>query len=130
MKGKKTGFATIDEYIGTFPEETQKILQELRAAIKAAAPQAKETISYQMPAFALNGNLVLFAAWKNHIGFYGDFDSMQALKDEMSVYANAKGILKFPMSKPLPLKLISKIVKFRVAENLKNAKIESGKKKQ
>jgi len=75
-----------------------------------------------MPTFALNGNLVLFAAWKNHIGFYGTSDAIQeTLKDELSMYANEKGSLKFPFNKPLPLELIKKIVRFRVAENLKNA---------
>ena len=116
----------MDEYIATFPEETQKIMEQLRAAIKAAAPEAEEKIAYQMPTFALNGNLVLFAAWKKHIGFYGTSDEIQeALKNEISMYANEKGSLKFPFNKPLPLELIKKIVKLRVAENLKNADIKS-----
>lgn len=120
MKSNKAHFASIDEYIATFPKETQNIIQELRAAIKAAAPKAEEKIAYQMPTFALKDNLVLFAAWKNHIGFYGTSDAIQeTLKDELSMYANEKGSLKFPFSKPLPMELIKKIVKLRVAENMK-----------
>jgi uncharacterized protein YdhG (YjbR/CyaY superfamily) len=121
MGSKKVSFVSIDHYIASFPEEVQKILEELRATIKAAAPEAEEKISYQMPDFVLKGSLVHFAAWKKHIGFYGDFGAMQELKNEMSPYVNAKGILKFPIDKPLPLKLISKIVSLKVAENLKNA---------
>jgi uncharacterized protein YdhG (YjbR/CyaY superfamily) len=110
---------SIDEYIATFPEEIQKILEELRATIRASAPDAEEKISYQMPTFALKGNLVHFAAWKNHIGFYPTSSGTQAFKNELSIYEGAKGSIKFPIEKPLPLELISKIVKFRVAENLK-----------
>jgi uncharacterized protein YdhG (YjbR/CyaY superfamily) len=113
---------TIDEYIATFPQDIQEKLEQIRATIRAAAPDAEETISYKMPSFALRGSLVHFAAWKKHIGFYGDFGAMQALKDEISVYANEKGILKFPIDKPLPLKLIGEIVRLKVAENLRNAK--------
>ena len=127
MENNKVRFISIDEYIATFPEETQKILAELRATIKAAAPEAEEKISYQMPTFALKGNLVHFAAYKNHIGFYPTPSGIQAFKHELSIYEGAKGSIKFPIDKPLPLKLISKIVKFRVAENLKNAGIKSGK---
>jgi uncharacterized protein YdhG (YjbR/CyaY superfamily) len=128
MKSKQARFASIDEYVATFPKETQNIMQQLRAAIKAAAPEAEEEIAYQMPTFALNGNLVLFSAWKNHIGFYGTSDAIQeTLKDELSMYANEKGSLKFPFNKPLPLELIKKIVKLRVDENLKNASIKAGK---
>ena len=129
MESNKVGFTSIDEYISTFPEEIQKILEELRATIKAAAPEAEEKISYQMPTFALKGNLVHFAAWKNHIGFYPSSSGTQAFKHELSIYEGAKGSVKFPIDKPLPLDLISKIVKFRVAENLKNAEIRSGKRK-
>jgi uncharacterized protein YdhG (YjbR/CyaY superfamily) len=129
MESNKIGFNTIDEYIATFPEEIQKILEELRATIKAAAPEAEEKISYQMPTFALKGNLVHFAAWKNHIGFYPTSSGTQAFKHELSIYEGAKGSVKFPIDKPLPLELISKIVKFRVIENLKNAEIKSSKRK-
>jgi uncharacterized protein YdhG (YjbR/CyaY superfamily) len=130
MESNKVGSNSIDEYIATFPEEIQKILQELRATIKAAAPGAEEKISYQMPAFAQKGILVYFAAWKNHIGFYPTSSGTQAFKQELSIYESSKGSVKFPLDKPLPLELISKIVKFRVAENLKNAEIKSGKRKR
>jgi uncharacterized protein YdhG (YjbR/CyaY superfamily) len=129
MESNKVGFISIDEYIATFPEEIQKILEELRATIKAAAPDAEEKISYQMPTFTLKGNLVHFAAFKNHIGLYPTPSGTQAFKHELSIYQGAKGSIKFPIEKPLPLELISKIVKFRVAENLKNAKDKSSKRK-
>jgi len=130
MENKKAGPNSIDEYIASFPEETQKILQELRAAIKAAAPGAQEKISYQMPAFAQKGILVYFAAWKNHIGFYPTSSGTQAFKQELSVYKSSKGSVKFPLDKPLPLDLISNIVRFRVAENLKKAEEKSSNRKQ
>lgn len=129
MENNKVGFNSIDEYISTFPEEIQKILEELRATIKASAPEVEEKISYQMPTFTLKGNLVHFAIWKNHIGFYPTPSGTQAFKRELSIYEGAKGSVKFPIEKPLPLELISKIVKFRVAENLKNAEIKSSKRK-
>jgi uncharacterized protein YdhG (YjbR/CyaY superfamily) len=109
MESKKVGFISIDEYIATFPEEIKKILEELRATIKASAPDAEEKISYQIPTFALKGNLVHFAAWKNHIGFYPTSSGTQAFKHELSIYEGAKGSVKFPIEKPLPLELISKI---------------------
>jgi uncharacterized protein YdhG (YjbR/CyaY superfamily) len=114
MESKKVGFRTIDEYIATFPQETQKIL---------------EKISYQMPTFAQKGNLVHFAAWKNHIGFYPTSSGTQAFEQELSIYEGAKGSVKFPINQPLPLELISKIVKFRVAENLKRSESKSSKRK-
>ncbi len=124
-------FTSIDEYIATFPKDIQEILGELRATIKTAAPGAQEKISYQMPTFTLHGNLVYFAAHKNHIGFYpGTFVSvLQAFNHEISSYVDGKGTLKFPLDKPLPFELISRIVKFRVTENLRKAEIKSGKKK-
>jgi uncharacterized protein YdhG (YjbR/CyaY superfamily) len=121
MESNKNGYGSIDEYIATFPEGIQKILEELRAAIKASAPDAEEKISYQMPTFALKGNLVHFAAYKNHIGFYPTPSGIQAFQNELSIYEGAKGSIKFPIDQPLPLDLIRKIVEFRVAENLKNA---------
>ena len=129
MDSKKVRFTSTNEYISTFPEEIQKILQELRKTIKAAAPEAQEKISYQMPAFDLKGNLVWFAAFKNHIGFYPMPSGIQAFKKDFSVYEGSKGAIRFPLDKPLPLKLVSKVVKFRVAENLKKAEMKSGKKK-
>ena len=127
MESNKVGFSSIDEYIATFPEEIQKILKELRATIKVHAPDAEEKFSYGMPTFFLNGNLVHFAAFKTHIGFYPTPSGIEAFKDELSIYKGAKGSVQFPIDKPLPLKLIGKIVKFRVTENLKNAEIKSGK---
>ncbi|MBI5352015.1 MAG: DUF1801 domain-containing protein [Chloroflexi bacterium] len=129
MDSKKAGYTSIDEYIATFPKDTQKILKEIRATIKAAAPEAVEKISYQMPTFFLKGNLVHFAAWTNHIGFYATPSGNEAFKKELSIYEGAKGSVKFPIDKPMPLKLISKIVKYRVAENLKKAKLKTSAKK-
>jgi uncharacterized protein YdhG (YjbR/CyaY superfamily) len=130
MENNKVGFTSIDEYIASFPEEVQKKLQEVRSAIKAAAPDAEEKISYKMPAFAQKGILVYFAAWKNHIGFYPIPSGTQAFKQELSSYESSKGAVKFPLDKPMPLDLIGRIVKFRLAENLKKAQEKSGKKKK
>ena len=124
MAIKKTGFNSIDEYIATFPKETQKILKEIRVTIKAAAPNAEEKISYQMPTFFLNGNLIHFAAFKHHIGIYPTPSGTEAFKDEISRYQGAKGSIRLPIDEPIPLKLISRIVKFRVAENLQKAKLK------
>ncbi len=129
MEKEKAGFSTIDEYIATFPEETQKILQELRATIKAAAPGATEKISYQMPTFFLNGNLIHFAAFKNHIGLYPTPSGTEAFKQELSIYESGKGSIRFPIDQPMPLKLVSEIVRFRVAENMKKAESKKSKKK-
>jgi len=130
MKGKKVGFKSADEYIATFPKDTQKILEEVRATIKAAAPEAKEKISYQILGFELNGmNLVHLAAWKNHIGMYPIPAGSEAFNKEVSKYKGAKSSLNFPIDKPLPLKLISKIVKLRIADNLEKAGIKASKKK-
>jgi uncharacterized protein YdhG (YjbR/CyaY superfamily) len=127
MQDKPVSFTTIDEYIATFPAEIQKILQEMRAAIKAAAPDAQEKISYQMPTFFLKGNLIHFAAFKNHIGFYPAPRGIEEFKAELSKYKGAKGSVQFPIAEPLPLELIGRIVKFRAAENRKNAEKKSGK---
>lgn len=109
---------TIENYIAAFPVEIQKLLKKIRETIKKAAPEAEEKISYAIPTFYLNGNLVYFAAYKNHIGFYPSPSGISAFKKELSVYAGSKGAVQFPLVKPLPLELISKIVKFRVKENL------------
>jgi uncharacterized protein YdhG (YjbR/CyaY superfamily) len=129
MESTKSGFISIDEYIATFPPATQTILQELRATIRAAAPQAEEKISYQMPTFALKGNLVHFAAYPNHIGFYPTPSGITAFADELSRYKSAKGSVQFPIDQPLPLELISRIVLFRVAENLEKAAAKARKQK-
>ncbi len=114
-------FTSIDEYIASFPENVQSKLAELRTVIKAAAPEAVEKISYQMPTFYLKGNLVHFAAFKRHIGFYPAPRGIEAFKQELSVYQGGKGSVQFPIDQPLPLDLVSRIVRFRVAENLRNA---------
>lgn len=121
MKSERASFSSIDEYIAMFPEDMQATLEALRAAIRAAAPDAEERISYQMPAFALKGNLVYFAVMKNHIGFYPTSSGIQAFSDALSIYESSKGAMRFPLGYPLPLELISKIVKFRVDENLARA---------
>jgi uncharacterized protein YdhG (YjbR/CyaY superfamily) len=129
MESRKDGFKTIDEYIAAFPGDIQKKLEGLRATIKAAAPDAEERISYQIPTFFSNGNLVHFAAYKKHIGFYPTSSGIRAFKHELAAYELSKGTVRFPIGKPLPLKLISKIVKFRVSENLKKAEMRSRKRK-
>jgi uncharacterized protein YdhG (YjbR/CyaY superfamily) len=113
----------IDEYIAGFPEDIRPILEKMRAAIRDAAPEAEETISYQMPAFKLNGILVYFAAHKNHIGFYPTASPIIAFKKELTPYKLSKGAIQFPIEKPIPFDLVKKIVKFRVKEN--GAKIKS-----
>lgn len=119
MKTQK--FNSVDEYIASFPEDVQKMMKELRETIKVSAPGVQEKISYDMPTFTLNGKLIYFAAFKNHIGIYGASSAVKEFNDELSQYAGEKGSLRFPTDEPLPLKLISKIIKFRVAENLKKA---------
>jgi len=109
--------ANIDEYIAGFPEPVQTLLQQVRATIREAAPHAQEAINYAMPAFRLNGNLVYFAAFKKHIGFYATPTGHEAFKDELSAYKEGKGSVQFPLDKPLPLDLIRRIVAFRVEEN-------------
>jgi uncharacterized protein YdhG (YjbR/CyaY superfamily) len=109
----------MDEYIETFPKDVQKILEELRQTIRKAAPEAVEAISYQMPTFKLNGkNLVHFAAFKNHIGFYPIPSGIEAFKEELSLYKQGKGSVQFPMDKPIPYDLVKKIVDYRAKENL------------
>ena len=121
MEGNKGSFNSIDEYIALFPEDIQTKLQEVRAAIRAAAPESEEKISYQMPAFAQKGILVYFAARKGYIGFYPTSSGTLAFSRELSAYEYTKGTIKFALDKPLPVDLIGKIVKFRLAENLKKA---------
>lgn len=130
MDSQKGGFHTIDEYIATFPEETQKTLEALRATIRAAAPDAEECISYNMPAFALHGNLVYFAAAKNHIGLYPTSSAIAAFQQDLSAYEGSKGTVKFPLDQPLPMDLIRRIVQFRVAENLDRAAAKARKKQK
>lgn len=118
---------SIDEYILQYPQEIQEILKTLRKVIKESAPNAEEKISYRMPTFALNGNLVHFAAYKNHIGFYPTSSGINTFLHELSGYKTSKGAVQFPIGKPIPYGLIGEIVKFRVAEN--QSKVE-GKKRR
>ena len=111
-----------EEYVIGFPEETQLLLEQLRATIIKAAPSAEETISYGMPAFKLNGMLVWYAAHTKHIGFYPRVSAMEVFEKELSAYKCSKGAVQFPFDKKLPLGLIGKIVKYRVAENLQKKK--------
>lgn len=122
MEKAKGQYKSIDEYIRSFPEPIQKKLLELRETIRKQAPQAQEKISYQMPTFFLNGNLVHFAAYTRHIGFYPTASSIGAFKSKLARYKNAKGSVQFPIEEPLPIELIKQIVKFRVAENTKKEK--------
>ena len=116
MKAANDGPGTIDAYIAGFPREVQKMLREVRATIKKAAPDAAEAMKYCIPTFVLNGNLVHFAAFKQHIGFYPTPSGIEKFKDELSRYKGAKGSVQFPLDEPMPLKLIEKIVAFRVKE--------------
>jgi uncharacterized protein YdhG (YjbR/CyaY superfamily) len=129
MESNPADFRSIDEYIASFPEATQKILVELRALIHESAPEAQEKISYHMPTFTLKGNLVYFAVFKNHIGLYGASSAVQAFRDELSRYSGPKGALRFPFDQPMPWELIRKIVNFRAEENLMKAEMKSHNRK-
>jgi uncharacterized protein YdhG (YjbR/CyaY superfamily) len=122
METKKTAPRDMDEYIAGFPKDVQEILQKIRMTIHEAAPEAEEKISYQMPTFYLNGNLVHFAGFKEHIGFYPVPTGIEKFKKELSVYKQGKGSVQFPLDQPMPYGLITKIVKFRVKENLAKSK--------
>jgi len=127
MRPKQTEPNDIDEYIAGFTNHIQKILQKIRITIRKAAPDAEETIKYQMPTFTLNGNLVHFAVYKKHIGFYPVPRGNETFKDELSVYEGTKSTARFPLDKPVPVALISKIVKFRVKKNLESAEAKGKK---
>ena len=117
MTPPKKGFKTTDEYIACFPQNVQVALQQTRQAIKEAAPNAQEVISYSMPAFKQNGILVWFAAFKKHIGFFPKVSAMEAFKKQLSKYQTSKGTIRFPLDKPIPFELVKEIVKFRVKED-------------
>ncbi|EMO53276.1 iron chaperone [Leptospira noguchii] len=125
MDSKKLNFKNIDEYINLFPKDVQDKLRKLRSTIRKAAPNAEEKISYQMPTFVLNGNLVYFAAYKKHIGFYPTSSGIKKFQTELTKYKTTKGAIQFPMDQPLPLKLIAKIVKYRIKENTQTKKNKS-----
>jgi uncharacterized protein YdhG (YjbR/CyaY superfamily) len=122
MKTDQATPRNIDEYIAGFPPDVQAILEKIRTTIRKAAPDAEEKISYQMPTFTLKGNLVHFAAFKKHIGFYPIPTGIKKFEKELSVYKMGKGSVQFPLDKPIPYDLMTKIVKFRVNESLKKAK--------
>ena len=119
---------TIDEYIAGFPADVQKILKKVRGTIRKAAPEAGEKIGYGIPTFTLNGNLVHFAAFKEHIGFYPDPSGIEKFKPKLSAYESAKGSVRFPLDAPIPYDLIARIVKFRVQENRGKAQAAPRKK--
>jgi uncharacterized protein YdhG (YjbR/CyaY superfamily) len=119
MTKKSTTPATIDEYIKQFPIEIQEKLQKVRATIHSVAPEATETINYQIPTFKYNGNLVHFAAFKKHIGFFPTSSGVAAFEDELRDYVHSKGSIQFPFNKPIPFSLIKRITKYRVKENTK-----------
>ncbi len=121
MKSDQETPKTIDEYIAGFPPEIQELLEKIRKTIREAAPDADEAIKYQLPTFVLKGNLIHFGAFKNHIGFYPTSTGTKKFEEELSAYEGSKGAVRFPLGKPIPLSLISKIVKFRVKENLERA---------
>ena len=121
---KKKAFSDIDEYIDAQPNDIKKGLEKIRQAVKKAAPDGEEIISYQMPAFKFHGILIWFAAFKNHYGLYPTAKGIEAFKNELKDYELSKGTIRFPFNKPLPLKLIAEIVKYRVTENLKNQELK------
>lgn len=124
----KTNFQSIDEYIAACPEQSQSYVQKIREIVKAVAPKAKEKISYQIACFELNGkNLVHFAGWKKHVSLYPVPAGSEAFNEEISKYADGKGTIKFMLDKPLPIKLIKQVVKFRVIDNLENEKLSEKK---
>ncbi len=127
MRTDQTAPKTIDEYIAGFPQDVQEILEKIRMTIRNAAPDAEEAIKYQMPTFTLNGNLVHFAAFKKHIGFYPVPSGIEAFKNELSVYEGGKGTVRFPLDEPIPFDLIGRIVEFRVKENLERAEAKEKK---
>ena len=121
MRARKD-YKTIDEYIASFPENIQSTLKEIRQAIRETAPQAEETISYQMPAFRLNGILVYFAAFKNHIGFFPTSSGVETFKKELVVFEVSRGTIRFPLENPIPIDLVKRIVSYRVKVNLDKKK--------
>jgi uncharacterized protein YdhG (YjbR/CyaY superfamily) len=127
MKNQPLQPRNIDEYIASFSPEVQSILEKIRLTIREAAPEAEEKISYQMPSFALMGNLIHFAAFKKHIGLFPPVEGDEKLKAEIAPYRGEKGNLKFPLDEPIPYDLIRRVVKFRVKEQLERAESKRGK---
>ena len=119
---KTSTFQSIDDYISSFSPDVQAKLEQIRNVIQKVAPKATETIKYAMPTFVYHGNLVYFAAFQNHIGFYAVPSGIEAFKEELSAYKGGKGSVQFPLSEPMPLDLVRRIVEFRVKENEEKAK--------
>ncbi len=119
MDNKDLNYKTVDEYINIFPKNVQDKLLQMRRAIKEAAPEAEEKISYRMPAYFKNGPLVYFAAFKSHIGFYPTASGTEAFKEEFMPYKSGKGSVQFPMGEPLPIELVKRVVKFKIEDNAK-----------
>ncbi len=124
MKASARKFETVDEYFSSFPSGTKKILKEMRKAIKQAAPQAEELISYNMPAFKFQGVLVYYAAYKEHIGFYPTASGIAKFKNELLSYEVSKGTARFSIKERIPFELIKKIVRFRVKENIERTELK------
>ncbi len=116
MKPNESDSSVIDDYIANYPPDVQQILQKIRAIIREAAPEAQEKINYGIPTFTLNGNLVHYAGFKNHVGFYPTPSGVEKFKKQLSKYEGAKGSVKFPLDQPIPYELIRKIAEFRVKE--------------
>jgi uncharacterized protein YdhG (YjbR/CyaY superfamily) len=129
MEKKKQGIPTMDEYIKKFPEQVQKKLEAIRQLVRKIAPEAKEKISYQIPTFYLNGNLVHFAAFKSHIGFYPTPSGIDEFQKDLSKYKNGRGSVQFPIDKELPMELIRRMVEFRIEKNRKKGKVQRKKPK-
>ena len=129
MKTKSKQPTTIDEYIADFPPDVQPLLEKVRAAIRKAAPNATEAISYQMPTFKLEGNLIHFAGYNHHIGLYPGSRPIEAFKDELTKYKTSKGTVQLPLDKPIPVGLIGKITKFCVKRNLETAAAKKSKRR-
>lgn len=127
MRPRQAAPKDIDEYIAGFPSDVQAILLKVRMTIRKAAPEAEEAIKYEIPTFTLNGNLVHFAAYKKHIGLYPAPREHEKFREELSAYEGGKGTARFPLDKPIPLDLITRIVQFRVEENLERAKVKRKK---
>ncbi len=122
MLASKNPPKTIDEYIALYPEEVQKLLQKLRETIHETAPEATEAMAYGIPTFKLNGNLVHFGGFKNHIGFFPGAEGIEVFSKELTGYVQSKGTVQFPLDKPIPYDIVKKIVKFRVSQQLEKKK--------
>lgn len=126
---ENTKIDKVEDYIASFPEDIQELLKELREAVRETAPEAMEKISYGMPTFAMDGNIIHFAAFKNHIGLYPGADGVAAFQDELKPYKTSKGTIQFSLDQPLPMNLIKRIVNYKVEENKERTRLKTEKKK-